>query len=459
MAVDHASSKMLQLLRMRLRQVLRVTLVIAIGLVVATMAVAIWWLTSLNGLPDIGDPFDVAAFRAFSVADDRNAFTHFRRVAEMMTPVRGTAGAVGTSPGEPTFSWSTASPMWREWAGENLAALEFFHRAAEQPDAANAAGDQTADVNWHTLIMLASIEASRRQESGDTAGAWECYRSILRTITHFRRRGSTLQRGCARGASRILQTQLAAWAADPKTTNLQLHAALDFVLENEPDPDWDLFAVKYGYLELMAMMEQPIPVSAQREFEAEWIFRLGDMSLSPEIAGGLETARGFLLREPERSRCALRLLCANYLSHLESHQRPTRSPAVWAMFSYMDTSIPTTKRRIGVPLYPVNREARCGAGILSPEELAGWLVATRDARVRLIQAYDEWLPPVRARDRRTVADRRAHRDLAITLATEIYRRERGRPPLSEEDLVGTYLKRLPDDGSTDPSDQTTPIVE
>jgi hypothetical protein len=45
------------------------------------------------------------------------------------------------------------------------------------------------------------------------------------------------------------------------------------------------------------------------------------------------------------------------------------------------------------------------------------------------------------------------------LATEIYRRERGSLPTSEEALVGTYLKNLPDDGLTDLADETTPIVE
>ncbi|HEV3164809.1 MAG TPA: hypothetical protein VGZ22_12340, partial [Isosphaeraceae bacterium] len=74
-----ASQKLLQLLHKRLRQLWRVTLVLAIGLALGATALAIWWLTSLNGLPDIGDPFDVAAFRTFSLPDDQNAFTFFRR--------------------------------------------------------------------------------------------------------------------------------------------------------------------------------------------------------------------------------------------------------------------------------------------------------------------------------------------------------------------------------------------
>ncbi len=58
-----------------------------------------------------------------------------------------------------------------------------------------------------------------------------------------------------------------------------------------------------------------------------------------------------------------------------------------------------------------------------------------------------------------VADRKAYRELVIMLATEIYRRERGSLPPSDEALVGTYLKSLPDDGSADVGDGTAPTVE
>src|SRR4051812_42674219 len=78
-AVSGPPSKTLQLLRKRLRQLLRVMLVGTICLAVVAGALAVWWLNSLNGLPDIGDPFDVAAFRTFSLPEDQNAFTFFRR--------------------------------------------------------------------------------------------------------------------------------------------------------------------------------------------------------------------------------------------------------------------------------------------------------------------------------------------------------------------------------------------
>jgi hypothetical protein len=45
------------------------------------------------------------------------------------------------------------------------------------------------------------------------------------------------------------------------------------------------------------------------------------------------------------------------------------------------------------------------------------------------------------------------------LATEIYHRERGSRPASDEALVGTDFNRLPDDGSADRADEVTPTFE
>jgi hypothetical protein len=79
-------SKTLHLLRKRLRQLLRVLLVLALGVAVAAAALAVWRLTSLNGLPEIGEPFDVAAFRGLPIPDHRNAFVFLQRADRLLTP-------------------------------------------------------------------------------------------------------------------------------------------------------------------------------------------------------------------------------------------------------------------------------------------------------------------------------------------------------------------------------------
>jgi hypothetical protein len=109
-AVSGTSSKTLQLLRRRLRQLLHVMLVSTICLAVAATALATWWLTSLNRFPDIGDPFDVAALRAFSIPEDRDAFVFFGRANEKRSSfplwVDGEASSA-------TAAWSEADPKVR----------------------------------------------------------------------------------------------------------------------------------------------------------------------------------------------------------------------------------------------------------------------------------------------------------------------------------------------------------
>jgi hypothetical protein len=449
------------LLRKRLRQLARVALVLAICLAVAASAFAIWWSTSLNGLPDIGDPFDVAAFRALRVPDDQNAFAFLRRAHEKLTPIRGWDGK-RPYPEDQKFSWSIATPKLREWAAENREALELFLLAADQPDAWHPAGKPTTRMEVGGFDYVVFLEGSRRQESGDTAGAWDCYRALLRMITHSRRRGSTIQRYSARAASIGLQRRLTDWATDPRTTTPQLQTALDEVLKNEPNPDWGISAIKSGYLEIMREIERPIPRSDLLVMEGEWTFRLGDMALSPTMIEYLEAARRFLLREPERSRRVLRLLFAQHLAHLETREFSPRKPAVWARLPYLDQSIPVTKGKIRVPLYPVSPEAPAGARALTPQAVAGWLVATLNARLWLAEGgrSDTWpWPPDRAGAGRFGADLKAHRELVIMLATELYRRERKSLPTSDEALVGTYLKSLPDDRPPELDDGTVPIVE
>ena len=52
------------------------------------IAPPLWWSIQLMGLPDIGEPFDVAAFRAIRIPDDRNAFVLYRQAAALLKPLK-----------------------------------------------------------------------------------------------------------------------------------------------------------------------------------------------------------------------------------------------------------------------------------------------------------------------------------------------------------------------------------
>jgi hypothetical protein len=161
------------------------------------------------------------------------------------------------------------------------------------------------------------------------------------------------------------------------------------------------------------------------------------------------------LREPERSRRVLQLLYANWLAHVEHHEPGPRKPAVRASFPLLLSTNPVSRSTTRVSLYPIGLLAPAGARALPPRELASWLVSTNDVKLRIIVANSiqwPWSP-----DR--LRDRKAYRELVLMLAEQIYRRERGSLPPSEEALVGTYLESLPDDGSADLDDGTVPTVQ
>jgi hypothetical protein len=238
-----------------------------------------------------------------------------------------------------------------------------------------------------------------------------------------------------------LRRRLETWAADRRTTIPQLRRALEEAVAGRPRPEWQVFSLKMDYLDWMRQLE----TMSHPDFyalEEERTYRLGDMELPRDVTVSLYHARRLLLREPERSRRAIRLLFANWLARAEGPGRPQSKPAVLALLR-------STRRTDRVPLYPVGLDSPAGARVRSPREVAGWLVTAYDIKVVAWSRLDTSVP---------AREKAGHRELVIALTTELYHRERGVLPPSEEALVGTYLEGLPDDGSAELDDVTTPTV-
>lgn len=439
-AVSGTWQKLLQLLRKRLRQLARVTLILTICVAVAASALAIWWLTSLNGLPNIDDPFDVAAFRTFSLPDDQNAFTFFQRAWK----------ALGTVP---NIDWSETNPEFRAFVEVNRPAVELIIKGTEQVDGISGPvgeplpGESNSDCPplqalSGGMIGILLTEGRLREDRGDMAGAWDCYRAALRMTAHVRRRERLKDRARISLWLPSLRKDLATWAADTRTTIHQLRRALEEVDECRPTPEWDTFTLKVEYLDLMRFLDRRF-VPPQEQVEEEWTYRLGDMQLPVDLSLGLYQMKRGLMREPERSRRVIRLLFANWLAHVEHPGQ--RKPAARARFHI-------AKQTNGVLLYHVSPDAPADARALEPQDVASWLVTTNDAKLALRSGFLAW-PTVRR------AELRGYRELLVLLATEIYRRERGALPPSDDALVGTYLQSLPDDGSADLADEMTTTVE
>lgn len=189
----------------------------------------------ISGVPDPGDPFDVAAFTATTVAPEANAFEQFRRAAALFRPL-------ATEPSAETLEkaldegWDSAPDSVRQWVTDNAPAREFFEAGADCPDALYI---PPAELRWSTPLPLMNdlralqraqmLEAARLRAEGDHEGAWKRLHAGYRASRHCGRRGSVIERlvGCALHGMAV--AHLARWAADPKTTAVELERAREAV--------------------------------------------------------------------------------------------------------------------------------------------------------------------------------------------------------------------------------------
>jgi len=414
-------------------------------LVLSVTAVLIWRGTCLLNLPDIGDPFDVATMRADEIPADRDAFVLFQQARSKLRPWADVPRAALIA--GPTVGWSKADPKIREWVDANREALDLFKRGAEQADGrAHPRDNETAFIHERLdlgyFVWLALLEGSRLEDRGDIAGAWECYRAVLNWHAHVRRRGTMFERLFATLNGTGLRPRVALWAANPKTQVLDLRRALDEVLACEPEHEWESFSLKVEYILAMRELDRSDRGLAYEDDE-EKAFRIGGEPLPANLVQTAFAIRRFLLREPERSRRVLRLAFANWLAHVEIPEERHRKPAVRVSFR-------SAGAKSSAFFYDSGPGAPAAARRLLPQDLAQWLVTAPDAKRLLCQ----WPWPSIG-----LTERRDYRALEILLAEQLYRREHGKLPPSEEDLVGTYLKSLPDDGGADLDDGTAPTVE
>ena len=423
------------------RQFVRGLIFLAIGLLIAAALLEIYRGASIVGLPDVGDPFDVAAFKAFRIPADQDAMVPFREAEKKLTRMPHVNNTVrGLGP-----IWSKTEPELRDWFVANRHLLEVFRRASDRPDAIMHStfedDSRYRDVFRWEFAWLALLEGSRREEQGDMAGAWTWYRVVFRMRVHVMRRGSAFNRYVADQNCKVLRTRIASWAADRRTTSPMVRQALDDVKAGKPTPEGDAFSLKVDYLGLMNEIDGEWGLVHYGDDEDQHV-RIAGEELPPNLAQAIYAVRRYYWNEPKRSRRVLRMAFANWLAHTEDKEPSHLKPAVKAVFSVWNHSST-------VPFYQVGPGAPAAARRLAPEDLAERLVRTLDAKLLL----SGWLwATIRT------TERREYRELVVLLASALYERDQGQPPASDEALVGRYLDHLPGDGSDELDDGKAPTV-
>jgi hypothetical protein len=405
-------------------------------------APVLWWLIQLVGLPDIGEPFDVEAFRSFRIPDERNAFVLYQQAAQLLKPL------------DPTFKWSPWNPYRDTPRPKSVAAacrrveanreaMALFRRGAERPDALDLV--PPTDPRWWRMIEalwwfheLAQLKAGRLEQEGDMAGAWGWYRTDLRASYHMSLRGTAAARINALRQHSDLRSRLAMWAADRRTTPALLRQALDDVVACGAFRPSETYTLQAEYLQLeQSLLGQTFPGRNGPRMRLHVFFKKVGLRPEHEQIEAMVDAWRWWRREPERSRRLLRLVFADWLAYesLPADRRPDPDDNRFGDFEF----------------HAFGPEAPENARALPPAALVRWLNAAIDIPElfnwwQLIRGFGcrrYWL------NTRGPSERAGHRELVILLARHLYLRDHGSYAPSEQALVGPYLKELPDDGSGD----------
>jgi hypothetical protein len=420
--------------------------VIAVAVLAALLTIAgisIRRSRSLGDLPDVGDPFDVAAaVRPIEIPDDENAFVSYseagRLLAKRFPAFRQTDWT--------KLTWSNAGPEVRSYLESSRPALAVWSEGSERPDAVyHQPGKVAADTalpivqDLRTLSQMAALECSRLEEAGAMAEAWTWYKNMLRASRHVGRHGSVIERWLGARDFDYAARRIIPWAADPRVDAALLRRALADTLASDALTPPLSVSMKRQYLlwqrdlDELRVMVNTIPLPGGQN---GWLEKaLG----ATKAKAPIQRARLTITNDVERSRRVLRLLYANWLPQMD---KPANERAPIAIRS------PTL-------IYASDATAPAAARAVAPEVLDAVIGQT-------LLAHEFFRPPNQFReggppwsgwawegDSPLAREPRRRAVLIVKLAAELYRREHGRPPANAGALLDGCLKELPNGISRD----------
>jgi hypothetical protein len=389
-------------------------------LLIFTIAMLLSWRElHLWRLPNLREPFDEAKYGTVEVADSDNAMPLYKEAAGLLKPEPAEVKRLYFK-GWTFNDWAKLDPAVQHWVEENRPALVPWLQATERSDALIVQPNQmriTTNLepvqSIRTLARLALFEGARRRESGDLEGAWVYYRGVLRSSRHVGRNGLLIQRLSGSGVLKTCLSYANQWIDSPATTSALLKWAIRDVeaCRLMTPPISEMIRIEYfSTKDALSHPEKWIEygVDHPQEYNTNWYIHLP----------GATRARTFLLREPERSHRVNRLVTAGLLAQCERPRwaRPKMSSNNFSIFE-ID---PKTPRAVAS---------------ISPEALAGW--AEHSAYAGLVSSYNNFIP-------RLEAEPAVFDEILLRMAERAYQIEHGKPAKTYADLLGAYLKELPE---------------
>jgi hypothetical protein len=426
---------------------------LAVGVIVGLIAffgIMIWRMGSLDVLPDVGDPFDVAlARRPVEILDADNAFVAYAAAHKLVDRPNSIDEArwglflEAFQFGEiKLLTWSSATPALREYLESKRAALEIWREGSHrrdalyhQPGRLSIGSDMNLIQDAGVFAGMAALEGSRLEVAGARDEAWDWYLAMLRSSRLIGRHGMLVQRVRGSKVHLLAARCILRWAVDPRLGPEQLRQALDDTLDADALTPPVSDAIKIDYLACLNFVEDVTNFeSTMRDFGwalpllgGRQVDVLDQLVRWPAVRYPVQRFRLRASNDVERSRRALRLVYANQLPQAD---RPAGRRAPLAI-------------RKPTWIYADDPSAPAAARAVTPEFLAAALDRTEIAGFLFGMAPVPSDPPWEGQG--LLARERRHRSvLIVRLAAELYRREHGADPATCGALLGTILKKLPE---------------
>jgi hypothetical protein len=399
----------------------RLALAALYSLFLVAIGVLFWRQSRLSGLPDIGDPFDPGPLLNLHLPDDQNAFVFYKQANDKARRDRTIEFRLLNAP----YAYPPPSDAEaRTFLADNTEAMALWRRGCECPDALYI---PIRDLRYETrlpllqehrfFIRLALIEASRLEAAGDMAGAWEWHRTALRGSRLIGRHTCAIGSLIGLAGYSITSGRITTWAADPRVDAVLLRRAITEVRQINALSAPTSESLKVEYLSGLRMLNDAVKTAQDLAMDTT-----GNSGIDGKIwyyhLPGYWPVRWFLEHEPERSRRALRLIYANWLSECDRPSR-ARPPLVGVSKDFR--------------LY----DKRSPAEGLGPQALSALVEETLPLNTVLI-SYANYQ---KALDR----DRSQRARLIVTLADQLYVRLFGKPAESPDHLIGPCLEAFPED--------------
>jgi hypothetical protein len=404
---------------------------VILGLLILIPAALLGYRTyELLSTPNIGEPFDVAAFTSYTLPEERNAYVHFWKATALLVPSSKVLGAVdptkfSQSEGKAEEGWEDAIPEVRTWVTANGATLKELQQGAAQSECLQFPPAEAVNsfprVDWGSLRECARLEAldgSRLITEGRVTEAWNCYRTLLRMGRLLDMRTDLIGSMSASAIGEMGISGGVAWSANKKLTSEDLkHALRDALLAEElKTPPSDTIKLEYFVV---------------REFATKGV--IYGSSIEPWVR-----YTGY----PAQVGRSARLVVANLLSQADrpGYLRTPVHPGTLGLFELDPTSPPTSNLR---PPEEVERSAITSAPTVAkavrrvaPE--AASLIEVNDPHMLMSNLYAAYQTEDFFQTRRA--------GLILALALQLHYREHGEFPAALNELVHNgYLKSIPID--------------